>query len=261
MRAGQLILMKEKGYPRRRELVVCRIKDINPHSASAYILEYNRIGMIHVSEIASRWVKNIREFVKENQYVVCTVMDSNPDHISLSVKRVRKEEANRKLTEFKKENRAEKLLEMAGKTMGKNLEQMYEEVGDQLLDEFGSFTKVFDSALRNPDLLKRKGLPQKWIDAIIDIAKKNYAEKTFRVKGNLDLVCYRPDGIEIIKNALKSARNAGVGVYYISAPKYAITAEGKNYKEVEAFVRSTGERIVEEIEKNQGEARFEIEKN
>jgi translation initiation factor 2 subunit 1 len=246
--------LKNKGYPKRHELVVCRIKSINPHSATAHIIEYDKTGLIHVSEVASRWVRNIREFLKENQYVVCTVTDSKPDHISLSVKRVHKEDANRKLTEFKKENRSEKLLEMAGKSIKKDLK----DVEDLLIEEFGSFTKVFETALKNPDLLRRKEVPGEWINAIVDIAKKNYAEKVFTVKGSMKLKCYCPNGIEVIKKALGNAKD--VEVQYISAPNYVIWASGKNYKELEARVRSAGGQIVSEIEKSQGEASFEIEK-
>jgi translation initiation factor 2 subunit 1 len=245
--------------PKRNELVVCRIKRINPHSALAYILGYDRMGLIHVSEVASRWVRNIREFLKENQYVVCRVMEANEHHISLSVKRVRREEANRKLNEFKRERRAEKLLEMTGKSLGKNLKQTYSEVGNLLKEEFGSLTKAFETAFKNEDLLRAKKIPDKWIKALVEIAKKNYSEKTFLVKGNLKLISYKPDGIEIIKKVLRKVKANGLSVRYVSAPNYIISGEGKNYKEIEAKVRQVGEEIAKEFEK-QGEASFELEK-
>jgi translation initiation factor 2 subunit 1 len=249
----------EVKIPKAGELVVCRIKKINPHSAIAYLIEYNRTGLIHVSEVASRWVRNIREFIKENQYVVCRVMEADGTHISLSLKRVYREDASRKLNEFKRERRSEKLLEMCGKLLKKDMEETKREIVPILIEEFGSLTKAFEIALRNPDLMKRKKIPEKWANAIMDIAKKNYVEKTFSVKGELKLITHKPDGVEIIKKALMKAKKEGLEVQYISTPKYVLIGRGKNYREIENKVRTIGEQIASDFEKN-GEASFELEK-
>lgn len=248
-----------KRLPRVNELVVCRIIKINPHSAIAQIIEYDLTGLIHVSEIASRWVRDIREFVKEREFVVCMVIESYPDHISLSLKRVHREDSARKLNEFKREKRAEKLLEMVGKSLGKTLEQTKEEIGNLLIEEFGSITKVFELSLKSPDLLKIKGIPGEWAEAITEIARKNYAEKTFEVKGWLKLITYEPNGVELIKSVLLRAKKEGLSVQYISAPKYVLEGQGKNYKDTENKVRTVGEEIVKEFGKH-GEASFELEK-
>jgi translation initiation factor 2 subunit 1 len=245
--------------PKDGELVVCRIIKINPHSAIVQIIEYDTTGMIHVSEVASRWVRDIREFVKENQYVVCRVLEARPEGISLSLKRVHREDTSRKLNEFKREKRSEKLLEMVGKSLGKTLEEIKNEMGEKIIEEFGSFTKMFDVSLRSPDLLTGKGIPEKWAKAIIEIAKKNYAEKTFVVKGQLRLISYDPEGVELIKKSLISAKKQGLEIQYISAPKYVLVGEGKNYREVESKVRTIGEDIAREFNKH-GEASFELEK-
>ncbi len=252
--------MRREGDPKRDELVVCRVTKINPNSVFAEILEYGKTGMIHVSEVASRWVRDIREFVRENQYIVCKVVYVDRDHVALSLKRVQKDQANRKLNEFKREKRAEKMLEMAGKTLGKNLDQAYEEIGYKMLDDFGSLFKTFEIALKNEDLLKRSGMPEKWIAAVVDIAKKSFAEKTYRVKSELNIISYKSDGINFIKNALSKAKKEGLEVQYISAPKYVLVGEGKNYKELEAKVRKVSEEIVKEIDKSSGEATFKMEK-
>ncbi len=244
--------------PERNKLVVCRVSKINPHSVIVYILEYETTGLIHVSEVASRWVRDIREFVKEKQYIVCRVMRSEPGNVSLSLKRVHREDTARKLNEFKRERRAEKLLEMAGKSIGKDLTQTKKEIWDLLIEEFGTLTKMFELSLKTPDLLAKKGLTDEWVKAITEIANKNFAEKTFIVKGLLKLITHEPEGVELIKKALKKAEDEGLSVQYVSAPKYIIEASGKNYKEVENKVRTVGEKITKDFEKH-GEASFKIE--
>ncbi len=248
------------GYPRRRELVICRIDKINPHSVDVEMIEYGKHGIIHVSEVAKRWVRDIREFLKEGQYVVCYVMDvdESRDSISVSVKRVRKEDAARKLNEFKRERKATALLEFAAKSIGKTLEDAKREVTNTLIEELGSLAKSFEIALKNPDLLEKSGISRKWIDAIIEIANKNYVEKTHELKAKLNLVCYRPDGVEVIKSVLTKNIPAHMKIQYISTPVYMLVSKGQNFKKLRVEITEKAEEIVREINKNQGEASFEI---
>jgi len=252
--------MKKQGLPSWGELVVCRIGTIHPNSATAELIEYGLSGMIHVSEVASRWVKDIREFIKENKIVVCRVMRVDKHHIELSIKRVQRGQAESKLNEYKRESKAEKMLEQAAKGMKKSLEDAYKEVGYKLIDDFGSIAKAFEFAHKNPELLKTKGVPKEWADFIIETANRQYEEKTYNVRADLNIVCYQPDGINVIKSVLTKAKSKGLEIKYISPPKYLVTVQGKKYKELESRVISACEEIVKEISKNNGEASFELAK-
>jgi translation initiation factor 2 subunit 1 len=248
--------MRKKGLPERGELVICKIKNINPNSAFAEMIEYGKVGMIHVSEVAKRWVRDIREFLKENQHVVCRVMYIEGDNVSLSVKRVHPKDARRKLNRFKKERKAEKMLELVAKKLKKTMDQAYEEIGFELQETFGSLDKAFELALKNPGLLKSKKIPEKWITAMVEIAKKSYAEKTYELKGNLKLICYQPNGIDVIKKALSGVKD--FEVKYISSPNYLITGKGKNFKELETKMLETSEKVMKEVRRSGGEAEFEL---
>ncbi|MBN1896797.1 MAG: translation initiation factor IF-2 subunit alpha [Candidatus Aenigmarchaeota archaeon] len=251
--------MRKRGLPERGEMVVCEITKINPNSVYAKLLEYDRSGMIHVSEIAKRWVKDIREFVKLRQLVVCSVGRADENDISLSLKRVNKNQGDRKLQEYKKEMNAEKFLEQIAKQLGKTLEEAFEEVGYDLEEKFGSVNKSFETALRNPNLLAEKGINKEWADAITEMAKKNYVEKTYEVKSKLNLVSYAENGMEVIKGALMKAAENGLDVRYISAPKYQITGTGKNIKEVKELVENVSREVVGKVEKSGGECSFVLE--
>ena len=254
------MFMKKQGFPQRDEMVVCKITKIHPNSAFAELVEYeNKRGMIHVSEVASRWVRNIREFLKEGNYVVCKVVRVEGGNISLSVKRVHKEQQNSKMNEFNREKRAEKMLELAAKSLDKDLDTAYDEVGFELQENFGSLNKVFEVAVRNPDLLSRKGVKDPWLSALVDIAKKNYSEKTHDVRAELELVCYGSDGVEIIKSVLaKVTKGKDVEVKYISTPKYMLIGKGKNYKEIRKLIEDTAEEITREINKHKGACSFQM---
>ena len=251
--------MKKRGAPERNELVVCRIKKIYPNSVTAELIEYGTTGMIHVSEVASRWVRNIREFLKERQYVICRVIDSrDPEQIQLSAKRVRFEERSAKMNEFKRERKAEKLLEIVAKKMKKSMEEAYREVGFSLQDEFGSLSKAFEMAFRRPELLEEKGIPKQWIEPLIEIAKRSYSEKTYEVTATLSMKCYAPDGVSRIKKCLSIASKDGLEVKYISAPNYMVVGKGTNFKETKARVQQAVEAISKDMSCHKGTCEFRI---
>ena len=66
------------------EIVICKITKINPHSAFAIIEEYNIEGLIHISEVASGWVKDISQHLKEGHTIVAKVVNVDTNIINLS---------------------------------------------------------------------------------------------------------------------------------------------------------------------------------
>ncbi len=249
--------MKRQGVPREGEVVICRVSSVNPNSVFARIEEYDKEGMIHVSEVASRWVRDIREFVRENQMIVCRVTRVEGGHISLSIKRVSREEAASRLNEFKREKKSEKILELIGKETGVKLEQAYEGIGNDLIEAFGSLTKALDVAAKNPEMLLRHGIKKEWIKAVSDVLAKTKTEKFYEIKAVMEIVSYKPEGVDAIKNVL-SKLPAGIEVKYISAPKYMLIKKGADRKQMEAELTGAASMVVEELKKNDGSGSFNI---
>lgn len=249
----------KKGMPQYGELVVCTITKLHPNSAEALLLEYDQPGLIHVSEVASRWVRDIREFLKEKQYVVCRVVRVEGQGISLSIKRVKREDNTKKMNEFKRERKSEAMLEQIAKSMKKNLDQAYKEVGFLLQEEFGSLTKALDVALKNPKLLKKKGVPDLWANALEQTVKKRFGGKTYALKGQLKLSCPAPDGVDVIKKALLASQKKGFSVSYLSAPTYILSGNGNDVKRLRVSLEEEGESLVKVIEKAGGEGSFSLE--
>ena len=59
------MVRKRQEIPSENDLVICTITKVFSHGAFAKLDEYGDIeGFIHISEVASAWIKNIRDFVK-----------------------------------------------------------------------------------------------------------------------------------------------------------------------------------------------------
>jgi translation initiation factor 2 subunit 1 len=246
-----------KRVPREGELVICKVTSINPNSVFARLESYDREGMIHVSEVAGRWVRDIREFVRQGQVVVCRVIRIEGDHISLSLKRVSNAERSSRINEFKREKKSEKLLELAAKQMGMKLDEAYEKAGNDLIENFGSLTKGFEFAEKGAETLTKRGIDAKWAAVLSDVAVKSRGEKSYELKAELTLTSYRPDGVEAIKGLLSNVPE-GYEVRYISAPKYVVSVKGSDRKAMEAGLTKIASSLAEGARKADGSGSFKI---
>ena len=79
--------MTKKEYPDEGEFVIGTVIKVQNYGAFVILDEYpDREGFIHIAEIASGWVKRIRNHIKEKQKVVCKVMsiDTSKGHVDQS---------------------------------------------------------------------------------------------------------------------------------------------------------------------------------
>ncbi|MBI2233207.1 MAG: S1 RNA-binding domain-containing protein [Candidatus Aenigmarchaeota archaeon] len=227
-------MVKKKGVPEVGELVICRISKINPHSAFALMEEYDIEGMVHISEITSGWVRDIRQFVKTGETKVARVLSvDDRGRVSLSLKRVGDLDKNRKMKSYRMEHRAEKMLELAAQMLNKKPEEAYKEVGSKLMEGIGSLYEGFLAAMQKPDSLLKMGIPEKWIAVLKEIAEKNIEQKEFEFKAKLAIKTFKPAGIYVIKSILSEAEKMHLKVHYIAAPSYFVKYSSKNAKKGE----------------------------
>jgi len=256
---------KASEFPKRNELVIGTVVRVNPYSAYVTLEEYgNKEGMIHISEVARKWIKDVREVIKQGQKIVALVLDVDEEknHIALSIKRVSRTDSEEKMKEYKREQKAEKMLVAVAKEMGVDVNDAYKEVGFKIQEEFGELFKAFQMTLtpQGYDLLIRKGIPEKWAKALRSVAKKQMELKETNIKGFLELRSLKPDGINVIKKVLLEAeKEHGLEIKYISAPKYMIVLKSKKAKEGERMLKNIGEKIIENFKKMGGEASFKVD--
>ncbi|MEM5836575.1 MAG: translation initiation factor IF-2 subunit alpha [Candidatus Aenigmatarchaeota archaeon] len=255
-------MVKKRGLPQWGELVIVNVEKITPFAAWCKLVEYPEVeGMIHVSEVAGKWIYDIRDFVKVNKQYVAKVIkiDYQKNFVNLSLKRVSEEDEKEKMNSFRKEQRGEKLLEIAANKLGKTLDQAYEEVGFLLQEKFGSLLTPFEIVKSSEEELLKFGIKEEWIKAMKEVASSAFKEKEFVIKAELELKSYAKDGIEKIKKVLKEfANKTGASVKYISAPRYMVEIKGKDPKNLEKNLVKELEVLCENMKKLEGEGSFKI---
>jgi translation initiation factor 2 subunit 1 len=260
-------MVKRNEYPEEGDLVVGTVTDAKGYGAFVKLEEYpGKTGFIHIAELATGWVKYVRDHVRENQKVVCKVtnIDRSKGHVDLSLKRVNEHQRREKISEWKNEQKAEKLFEMLAKELGKDLRQFYEEAGFALQEKYGSLYTAFEMAAVDADQLKQDGFSGDWMKRFVEIGVANVTIPYVTIKGELEITSNAPDGFEHVKEALAAAEKSefedvDVVVQYLGAPRYLLKVKAPDYKIAEDQLRKAVERATKAIEKRGGKGAFHRE--
>ena len=249
---------KKKGFPGVNDVVMCTVKKVLHHSVFVNLEEYGKEGMVHISEVSPGRIRNIRDYVVEGKKIICKVLRINKErgYIDLSLRRVNLSQKRKKVDEYKQEMKAEKLLENVGKDFKFNLERMYKEVGYKLLDEYDSLTEAFQEVVNGKLKLIKLGIEDSLAKEIESLVKEKMKPPIVSVKGIFKVSTRESDGIEIIKKILNNLINKGINVSYLSAPKYKISLEDKDYKKAEKKLKDAIDSSLELSKKLKAEAEF-----
>jgi len=256
--------MIKKEFPAEGDLVVGTVVKVQNFGAFVTLDEYpNKEGFIHIAEIATGWVKRIRNHIKEKQKVVCKVMNVDPakNHIDLSLKRVNEHQKRDKIQEWKNSQKSSKLLEMVAKQLNKTTEKCIKEFGADLTKKYGTLYAAFEESAYDPETLENEGFKGDWVNAFIDVAKSSIAITFVDIKGYINLTSWLPDGVTHIKNALVNAEQSEfedveIKIKYVGAPHYAINVKAPDYKIAEDEMKKAVIKIQDYIKNYKGECEF-----
>ena len=259
--------MLKKEYPEEGELVVGTVLKVQGFGAFISLDEYpNKEGFIHISEIATGWVKRIRNYVREKQKVVCKVLrvEEAKNHIDLSLKRVNEHQRRDKIQEWKNNQKAMKLFEMVAENINQPMDQAYTSFGEQLVKKYGALYTIFEESAYDPDLLTNDGFSGHWVEEFIKVARDNITIPFVNIKGHILITSFEPDGISHIRKALALAEESeyedvNIEVKYIGAPRYLITVKAPDYKIAEDQMKKAVDRTIEYMKKFNGECEFKRE--
>ncbi|MDD3408984.1 MULTISPECIES: translation initiation factor IF-2 subunit alpha [Methanobrevibacter] len=255
------MVRKSQEWPEEGELIVGTVYKVLNYGAFAKLEEYSgKEAFIHISEVSSGWVKNIRDHVRENQKIVARVLRVNPKkgHVDASLKRIREDQRTKKIQQWKVEQKAEKFLELAAKSLNKDLNTAYKEVGYEIMDIFGDVYGAFEIAAdEGKSSLTDEGINEEWAEAITEVAKNNITPPEVHITGYVDIETYESNGVDIVRKALESAEKIeDVEVQCVGAPRYRITVKSTDYILAEKTLKKAADNCIKVIEDSNGKGEF-----
>jgi translation initiation factor 2 subunit 1 len=224
----------------------------------------NKEGFIHISEIKAGWVKYVRDFIREGQKVVCKVLnvDKNRGHIDISLKDVNEHQKRTKIQLWKNEQKAEKWLQIAAENTGSK-ESVVENLYALFVEKFGSAYSAFEeAAIAGENAFEGIKMDAKMAKEIVSVARENIKDAFVEIAGYVDLTTNAPNGVELIRDALKAASDSisenevQVEVTYVGSPRYRIKVVAPDYKKAEAVLKKASAASIKVITERGGSGVF-----
>jgi translation initiation factor 2 alpha subunit (eIF-2alpha) len=220
------------------EIVLCTVERIDGTIVFVRMEEGGQ-GTIVTSEIAPGRIRNLREYVVPNKKIVCKVLRIKPNgNVELSLRRVTQKETKELLNQYQTEKSYESII--------KNI---LKDKAPSIIEKIKSQERLYDfieEAKEKPSKLE-KLTDKETANKILALANSQ-KNKHFIIKKEIKLTTLNENGLENIKNVLKSNE---IKIRYIAAGKYSLEFETEDPKKGENIVRSFIENI-EEMAKKEG---------
>ncbi len=259
-------------FPKQGEFVVAKVKEVQHQYVYVDLFNYDGLaseecarGMIHISEISSRWIKNIRNHVRIGQRVVLRVLrvDEMKGHVDLSLKRVNSAQRKNRVKEWKYATKYEILLQfLVEETSKMTLDEAYDLIGFPILDMHLTYQETIEELKENgPEILKKiNTISEEVKEKFLQIIEENVKISTVSIIGKIKLIFTNENGIELIKEVLSEAKKVinnqketrKLVIVYIGAPFYRIEIVSKNYLDAENILSKVLSIIEEKVKEYEG---------
>ncbi|MBQ04113.1 translation initiation factor IF-2 subunit alpha [Candidatus Bathyarchaeota archaeon] len=258
--------MGKPEWPEVGDIVVVTVTRIVGHGAYVSLDEHRgKEGLLHISEISSRWVRNIRSHVRERQKAVLQVqrVDPSKGQIDLSLRRVSQDDKRRKLEEWKKHRKAETLITAAAAKLKVDVNDFYIKRGTKIVEYYGSLYDGLEAAAkRGAEALHEAGVTKKASKILAAIALDKIVIKGVTIQGELEITSLAPRGINEIKETLNEAQNVAIdlnakaSIYSLASPKYRIEVTAEDYRKAEIALGEVIQFATEAWEGQEGNISF-----
>ena len=248
-----------KGYPEESEIVMCVVIKVHYNSVFVKLTEYDKQGMIHISEISPGRIRNIRDYVKEGKIIVCKVLRVNQEkgYIDLSLRRVNENQRREKVNQIKQEQKAEKIIEFVAQQNNMNPKELYDKIARVVLKDYEFIHHFFEDVVAGNESLDILKLGQKLKKQLEEVIKQRIKPKVYTKKAIAALSSYDSDGIEKIRKALEEIEKKGSEIHYLGAGRYSIKISGEDAKALNKKMGSIRESLENFFSEN-GKCEFNI---
>jgi translation initiation factor 2 subunit 1 len=249
-------------YPEEGDLVIGTVTSIRNFGAFVTLDEFGgREAFIHLSEVATGWVKYIRDHIREGQKIVARVLRVDPakGQIDLSLKRINDHQRREKTQQWKNEGRALRLVEQVAKTLKISADAASDQFGTTLIEKYGSLFQAFEVASADAPRFQSENDKAPWVTAFLKVARENIVPPQVTILGMLEVADPTPNGVDHVRAALEAAEQVdptSVEIQYVGAPKYRLRVHASQYKQAEETLKRATDAALRSIKASGGEGTF-----
>lgn len=230
----------EEKYPEIESFVMVNVKSIEEMGAYVKLLEYDNIdGMILLSELSRRRIRSIQKLIRigRNEVVVVLRVDKEKGYIDLSKRRVSAEDIVRCEERYNKSKSVHSIMRHVAEKTKTPILKLYEQIGWPLNKKYGHANDAFKLSITNPEVWNEVQFPNEVVkDEFVAYIGKKLTPHPTKVRADVEVTCFRYDGIDAVKDALRKAEanntpDTQVKVKLVSPPHYVLTSQCLNKAE------------------------------
>lgn len=235
--------------PREGDILIATVKQVFDYGSYVTLDEYGGLqAFLPWSEISTRWVKNIRDVVKEGRKIIVKVIrvDRKKGSVDVSLKKVNDDDRKKKNAQWKRIQKTDKILEIVAQKLKKSEREAWEQVAWKLEERYGDVYEALQKASKEGEkVLLDAGVPEIWVKPILEEASKHGEEKKVKESKVVLVKSLDPDGVEKIRKVFDLEDEGDIRIFTIGAPRYRVEVSGSDPKAVAQRLEEVVQRILE----------------
>ncbi len=257
------MLYIKDGYPEINEIVMCTVTRIYGNTTFVNLDEYDKEGVLIISEIAPGRIRNLRDYVVENKKIVCKVLrtDEKQKRIDVSLRRVSIPVMKDKLEEIKKEEYSDRVYEEVSYELKISKDKLFEKTYEVIFDNYRTvFEALYDIMLENSKINLFKNLNEKEKETLIKVINSKIKPEHIFFKSKFTIISLASNGIEIVKDTISKVLDKlsydKVSIVYVAAGEFEIKIQHEDMKSANVVFNKFKEEIQKESKNNQLELKI-----
>lgn len=231
------MLYTKEGYPEINEIVYCTVKKIYGNTVFVYLEEFEKEGVLTISEIAPGRIRNLRDHVVEGKQIVCKVLRVDPKQkrIDVSLRRVSIPMMKKKLDIIKKEEYSERVYEEVSKEFNLTKDDLFEKTYEPIFEEYETvFEALYNIMLNNEQISMFENLSKEQQQTFVSYINDRIKPEEITLKKKFNLSSIQPEGVEDVKKTIQKAVEGvnydKIHVFYTAAGEFGVTITHEDMK-------------------------------
>ncbi|MCS7145122.1 MAG: S1 RNA-binding domain-containing protein [Nitrososphaerota archaeon] len=251
-------------FPQQGELVIGTVTRVMRHGVVVRLEEYDGLeAFVPLSEISMKWVRNIRDFLREGQRTVFRVVRSSPEslQVDVSLRRVTPKEKAEKMAEWNKVVKVSKMLSILAEKTGVDKSVIEAGLVKPAAERRRDLYELMEDIAAGDEVPSWVNLPAEVKSALVEFCKKEIKKTVSVSRVFVNLYAGR-GGVGVIRRAAQEAMSlAGGGeklsITVIGPPRYLLRVEAATPERVEELKQLAIKRMAQIVSEHGGRASVE----
>ena len=239
------MLYIKDGYPNPNEIVYCSVTKILGNTTFLNLEEYDKEGVLIISELAPGRIRSINEFVSVGKHIVCKVLKSNNrnNQIEVSLRRVSDIQKKNKIQEIRQEEFCKSIFIEVSKFLNKKYEDIFDRMSEEIFENYENVFECFtDISQDNTKINLFKKLDKNESSKLLEIINQKIKKEDFVIKKQFKIFNLDSSGVNIVKDtissSLKNFNESDFLIVYLGNGTYEVRVTNKDKKSADKNLKS-----------------------